>query len=112
MNSFISNLIYSFFIAFGVMLGATSFAGVAAFINDSPPLKTMLDVASSVKIWAVATALGGTFTSFEVFEGGIFRGEVRVLTKQILYILSALLGANMGFRVVKLIQRCGQLWIG
>jgi hypothetical protein len=110
MSFFISNLFYSFFIAFGVMLGASAFAGLGAIINNHPPLKTMFDLASSIKVWAVATALGGTFSSFEVFEEGIFRGEIRLLTKQILYILAALIGANMGFHVVKLLQRCGQLW--
>lgn len=110
MQSFISNLISSFLISFGVMLGACAFAGVGALVSNNPPLKTMIDLASSIKIWAVATALGGTFSSFEVFEEGVFKGEVRLLAKQVLYILAALIGANVGYNVVKLLQRCGQLW--
>lgn len=58
---FISNIIYSFLIAFGVIFGASSFAGFGALINNHPPLKTMIDLANSIKIWAVATALGGPF---------------------------------------------------
>lgn len=111
MPSFISNIIYSFFIAFGVMLGACTFAGIGAIINNHPPLKTMFDLASSVKIWAVATALGGTFSSFQVLEEGLFRGEVRLAIKQMLYILAALIGSNAGYSVLKLIKRCGELWI-
>jgi hypothetical protein len=110
MSAFISNVLYSFLIAFGVMLGASAFAGVGAIINDHPPLKTMYDLASSIKIWAVATALGGTFSSFEVLEDGVFRGEIRLMAKQILYILAALMGSKMGFNIIKLLQRCGQLW--
>lgn len=110
MNNFISNIFYSYFIAFGVMLGACTFAGVAAMINNHPPLKTMMDFASSVKIWAIATALGGTFTSFQVLDEGVFKGEVRLMIKQIAYVLAALLGANLGYYTLKLVERCGELW--
>ena len=71
MSNFISNIIYSFLIAFGVIIGASAFAGIGAIINNHPPLKTMLDLASSIKIWAVATALGGTFSSFQIIEEGV-----------------------------------------
>lgn len=110
MNNFISNIFYSYFIAFGVMLGACTFAGVAAMINNHPPLKTMMDFAGSVKIWAIATALGGTFTSFQVLDEGVFKGEVRLMIKQIAYVLAALLGANLGYYTLKLVERCGELW--
>ena len=71
----------------------------------------MSDVAASLKIWAVAVALGGTFSSFEVFEQGILKGEVRGMTKQIIYIIAALTGANIGYGFVTLIKKCGVLWI-
>lgn len=111
MSSFICNIIYSFLISLGVILGASFFSGVGALINNHPPLKTMMDLASSIKIWAVATALGGTFSSFEVIEGGIFKGEIGALIKQILYILSAMLGVNLGLRLLKLIEKCGEIWV-
>lgn len=111
MSNFISSIIYSFLISLGVILGASFFAGVGAVINNHPPLKTMMDLASSIKIWAVATALGGTFSSFEVIEGGIFKGEIGALIKQVIYILSALFGVNIGIKVLKLIQKCGEIWL-
>lgn len=110
MTNFISNVIYSFFVSFGVVLGACIFAGIGAVINNDPPLKTMYDLAASVKIWAVATALGGTFSSFELLEGGLFRGEVKLAIKQVLYILAALIGANLGFNIIKLLDKCGDIW--
>ena len=110
MGSFLSNMSYSFLIAFGVMFGSCTFAGIGAIINNHPPLKTMLDLASSIKIWAVAIALGGTFSSFQVIEEGLFKGEIKLMLKQIAYILAALLGANVGFYTLKLLERCGQLW--
>lgn len=110
MNGFISNTIYNFLIAFGVITGASIFAGIAALINDHPPLKTMLDIAGSIKIWAVAVALGGTFSSFEVIEKGIFKGEIRSIIKQAICVVVALMGANVGFNFIKLISKCGEVW--
>ena len=109
MTSFISNIIYSFYI-FWCSSWGLYFAGIGAVINNDPPLKTMYDLAASVKIWAVATALGGTFSSLELLEGGLFRGEVKLAIKQVLYILSALLGANLGFNLIKLLEKCGEIW--
>jgi hypothetical protein len=110
MHNFASNIVYSFLISMGVMLGASTFAGIGAVLNNHPPMKTMLDLAGSIKIWAVAVALGGTFTSFQVFDQGLLKGEIRSVVKQVIYILIALVGANMGYGFLKLIQRCGELW--
>ncbi|MCY6959113.1 YtrH family sporulation protein [Clostridium brassicae] len=111
MSNFISSSIYSFLVAFGVILGGSFFGGIGALINNHPPLKTMIDLANSIKIWAVATALGGTFSSFQLIEEGLFRGQITSLLKQIIYILASLIGANLGVRVIKLIQKCGDIWI-
>lgn len=111
MSNFVSNIIYSFLISFGVIIGASSFAGIGALITNNPPLRTMLNLAESIKIWAVATSLGGTFSSFQLIEEGIFRGEVGALIKQIVYILFALIGANLGYKFIKLVQKCGEIWI-
>lgn len=110
MREFLNNTIYNFLIAFGVITGASLFAGVAALVNDHPPLKTMLDIADSIKIWAVAVALGGTFSSFEIIEKGLLNGEVKSIIKQAIYVVMAVIGANAGFNFVKLISRCGEVW--
>jgi len=111
MIAFLGNLLYNFLIAFGVILGASVFAGIGALINNHPPLKTMLDVGKSIKIWAVAVALGGTFSSFQIIEQGLLKGELRAVIKQVGYILMALIGANTGYSFLKLIQRCSKLWM-
>lgn len=108
---FLNNVVYSFLISFGVIVGASFFAGVAALITNQPPLKTMLDISGSIKIWAVAVALGGTFSSFQILEQGLLRGEIKAIAKQAVYILVALLGANSGCNIIKLVQRCGELWM-
>ncbi len=108
--TFYSNVVHIFFIAFGVVIGASVFAGIGAIITDHPPLKTMIDIAGSVKIWALVAALGGTFTSFEIIEKGLFEGEFKSIIKQAIYVVSGLIGANIGYSVIRLIQKCGAIW--
>jgi len=111
MGVFIGNFIYNFLIAFGVIVGASFFAGIGALINNHPPLKTMIEVAGSIKIWAVAVALGGTFSAFQVIERGLLKGELKSVLKQLLYIFAALVGANLGCMLVRLLKRCAKLWM-
>lgn len=110
MSDFISNLINNFLIAFGVIIGASIFAGIGALITDRPPMKTMLDIADSIKIWAMAIALGGTFSSFKAIEKGLFHGEIKSIIKQALHVLTAIFGANTGYAFIKLLHKCGELW--
>lgn len=109
-TAFWNNLVLNCFIAFGVIVGASICAGLAAIVNNHPPIKTMVNVADSLKVWAVAVALGGTFQSIEVLDQGLLRGEIRSIAKQLVYIISALIGANAGYGLIMLIKTCGQLW--
>jgi len=111
MPSFLQDIVYELLIAFGVVVGASVFAGLGALINDNPPMKTMLDMAHSLKIWAVAIALGGTFSTLEVLDQGIWRGELKSILKQVIYIVTALTGSNLGYGFIKLIKICGELWM-
>lgn len=108
LSTLFNNMVNNFLISFGVVIGASIFGGIGAVITNDPPLKAMLDIASSIKIWAVAVTLGGTFPSFAAIEKGLFEGEFKSIVKQAIYVLTALLGANMGYNVIKLIQRCNE----
>ena len=108
--SFIQNLLYTFLIAFGIIIGGSLFAGIGAIINNRPPLKTMLDISASLKIWAVAASLGGTFSSFEIIEKGLLKGDFKSLLKQATYIVIALIGSNLGYSLIRLLEKCGSLW--
>ncbi|WP_313344043.1 YtrH family sporulation protein [Sedimentibacter sp.] len=110
MSSFYSSIVQNFLISFGVVIGASLFSGIGAIITNHPPYKIMMQVASSIKIWAIAASLGGTFSSFTVIEKGIFDGEIKTLAKQALYILISLSGANIGYEFIRLLQRCGCIW--
>lgn len=110
MSSFYTSVVQNFLISFGVVIGASLFSGIGAVITNHPPYKVMMQVAGSIKIWAIAASLGGTFSSFAVIEKGIFDGEIKTLAKQALYILISLSGANIGYEFIRLLQRCGFIW--
>lgn len=110
-NNVFTSMVHNFFVSFGVVVGASVFAGVGALLTNNPPLKAMLDIAGSIKLWAMAIALGDTFSSYAVIEKGLFAGEFKSMLKQGVYVLTALIGANLGYHVIKLIQRCGEdIW--
>jgi len=107
---YVSGLLYTFFISFGIVFGAGIFSGLAAIINNHPPIKTINDMAIEVKIWAVAASIGGTFSSVEMIEKGILKFEIDMVIKQIISILIALIGANVACLILKVLQRCGEYW--
>jgi len=106
----LEKLITNFCIAFGVVAGASVFAGLSAIVTNHPPLQTMVEIAASLKIWAVAITLGGTFSSFEALELGLFAGDVRTVLKQVFAIIAALMGANAGYTLIRLVEKCGRCW--
>lgn len=105
MSTFLSKAILDFFIAFGIVIGGAMVGGVGAVISLQPPTQTMLDVADRIKIWALAAAIGGTIDPMRVIESNFLGGNLSPAIKQILFLLSAFLGAHMGSELVKWV--CG-----
>jgi len=93
-------MIYSFFIALGVILGGALFGSAAAVLCNEKPIKMMLVFSEQLKLWAIIVALGGTFSSFEVLDLGILKGEFKAVVKQMLYIISAFAGAHIGYVIL------------
>lgn len=110
LSPFFTSVIHNFLVAFGVVIGASVFAGISAILTNKPPLEAMVDIAGSIKIWAMAIALGDTFSSFKAIEKGIFQGELLSIVKQGIHVVTALLGANAAYGYIRLVQRFGALW--
>ncbi len=100
MDSFENKILLIFFTALGVMLGSVMVGSLAAVLVRETPVSVMLKLARDMKIWAIAAAIGGTFSTFEIFETGLFSGEVRAVIKQVLYIISALAGTQAGYYLI------------
>lgn len=100
METFEHKVVLIFFSALGIMLGATLMGSLGAVLVREPPVATMLKMAREIKIWAIVAAIGGTFSTFEILESGLFQGEVRAVIKQVFYIVSALAGTQAGYFIL------------
>jgi len=89
-----------FFTSLGLILGAALVGSLGAVVARQPPTGTMLRLAQEIKIWAIVAAIGGTFSTIEIIESGIFQGDVIGLIKQIFYVLSSLAGAQLGYYII------------
>ena len=92
-----------FFTALGVVLGGSITGALAATIVGDSPLKIMFELSKELKLWAVITALGGTFTTLRVIEGGVFEGKINLLIKQFILLTAAFLGAQLGLWLISIL---------
>lgn len=96
-----AELLSTCLVAFGVVLGGSLFAGLAAALVDRLPIRTMVEMADRLKLWGTFAALGGTFSALRSIESGIFAGELGSATRQALHLLIAFGGAYLGFLLIQ-----------
>jgi hypothetical protein len=95
-------LVTTFLIALGVILGGSTLGSLGSFIFEGqPPFHTLLELAEKLKIWALMTALGGTFTAIKAIELGFLSGQPAEICKQLALIISAFGGAHIGYLLLK-----------
>ncbi|WP_051314810.1 YtrH family sporulation protein [Alteribacter aurantiacus] len=106
-RDFLATLIIDFFVAFGVILGGSIVGGIGAYLIGKPPMSIMHDLASSLKIWALVAAIGGTFDAISSLERGIFGGTHADIVKTLFMIFAALCGAHSGTVLIQWITQEG-----
>ncbi len=104
MTQFLTKLAIDFSVAFGIVLGGSMLGGIAAVIILQPPGDYMVKIAGNIKIWAMVAAIGGTIDPIRVIEFNFAEGYISPAIKQILYFISAFIGAQMAFNLIE--------WIG
>lgn len=106
-TDFLSKAIQDFFVAFGVVFGASLLAGMASIATMQPPgpAETMRQLAENVKIWAVVVAVGGSIDPIRFIESSVSAGYISPAVKQILLIVCAFLGAHSATELIRWI--CG-----
>ncbi|WP_096436089.1 YtrH family sporulation protein [Alteribacter populi] len=106
-KDFLATLIIDYFVAFGVIIGGTIVGGIGAYLIGKPPLSIMHDLASSLKIWALVAAIGGTFDAISTLERGIFEGTHADIFKTLIMIFAALSGAHSGTVLIQWLTQGG-----
>ncbi|ACL69074.1 YtrH family sporulation protein [Halothermothrix orenii] len=94
-----------FFIALGVVLGGSFIGSIGGVLINQPPLKTLTDIADDLKLYAIISAIGGTFTNLRMLEGVFTQGDLSIIVQQFFILLSAFMGAQLGYWLV--IVFCG-----
>jgi Sporulation protein YtrH len=97
---FFTHLFDSYFIAFGVLIGGALIGALGAFLTGKPLMTEIFRISSSIRIWAIVTAIGGTFDAISSFERGLFEGDTKDIFKTFLLILAALGGAQTGAALI------------
>ncbi|MEW6623848.1 MAG: YtrH family sporulation protein [Bacillota bacterium] len=100
MNTFGEKFLLVFCTSLGVVIGAALIGPIASILTGNPPIKTMLKIANDIKIWAIAAGIGGTFTTIEILQTGLFEGHFTVVAKQLLYFVAAFFGAQIGYSLI------------
>lgn len=94
-----NKIIPVFFIALGVVLGGSFVGSVGGIIISQSPLKVMGELADDLKLYAIICAIGGTFTNLRLLED-VFQGELIIIIQQFAMLLSAFLGAQLGYWLI------------
>jgi hypothetical protein len=100
-REFFMNIITNFSVALGVILGGAIIGSMGTFLVGKPPLHEMATLAKNLKFWAVVAAIGGTFDTIYKFERGYLDGSFLEIVKQIIFIVSALIGVNTGMMIIQ-----------
>lgn len=98
-----NRLVTVFFVAAGVVLGGSFIGGIAALYTKESPFKVMWDISQRLKLYAVISSIGGTFTNLRILEGGVFQGEFSIILQQVLVLLSGFLGSYFGVWIIKVL---------
>ncbi|CAM3450059.1 YtrH family sporulation protein [Marinicrinis lubricantis] len=101
MGLFITQMINYFLLAFGVVIGASLMSGIASVLTLQPPGYSMQEVAQRIKIWAIVASIGGTIDPFREMESHFLSSQYSPVIKQILYIVSAFMGAYCGTKLME-----------
>ena len=59
----------------------------------------MGELADDLKLYAIICAIGGTFTNLRLLED-VFQGELIIIIQQFAMLLSAFLGAQLGYWLI------------
>jgi hypothetical protein len=100
-QGFWATILLDFFIALGVVLGGAILGGIAAFICNAYPMERMMYLADQLKIWAMVAAIGGTFDTIKSFEVNIMGGQLSLAFQQLIFIISAFIGAHVGTLLIR-----------
>lgn len=101
MDRFVSTIMLDFCVALGIVLGGSMVGAMGAMLMHHPPMKTMLDLAGQLRIWAMVAAVGGSMDALKIIGDGVWGFHFSSVTKQFTYLVASFLGCQMGFYLIR-----------
>ncbi|MFC4769369.1 YtrH family sporulation protein [Effusibacillus consociatus] len=98
---FLSTIIFNFCVALGMVLGGSMVGALGAMLTHHPPMATMFKLADQLKIWALVAAIGGSVDALKIIGDSMWDFKFDSVAKQFAYLVSAFLGCQVGYYLVK-----------
>lgn len=90
-------LLSNFLVALGVTLVGSLGGATASLLVGGHPIDRLRYLADEMRLWGVLVAVSGSFEPLRNIGQGLFAGQTRLLVRQILFLLVAMLGAHIGY---------------
>lgn len=90
-------LLANFMIALGVTLGGSLSGAAASLLVGGHPMDRLRFLSEDLRLWGVLVAVSGSFEPLRNLEQGLFFGQGRALFRQVLLLVVAMAGSNLGY---------------
>jgi hypothetical protein len=98
-----ADLLETFAISFGVVVGGAFLAALAALISGGYPADTLLLAADRLKVWGAAAAMGGSLVNLRRIETGILRWQLHLLLRELVSLGLAFAGGVVAYALLSLL---------
>lgn len=100
-DALIGKLLSNFLVALGVTLGGSLSGAAASLLVGGHPMDRLRFLADEMRLWGILVAISGSFEPLRGLEMGLFAGQGRVLLRQVSYVLTAMVGANVAYYLLQ-----------
>lgn len=101
MDDTLGKLLSNFLIALGVTLGGSLSGAAASLLVGGHPMDRLRFLADEMRLWGILVAVSGSFEPLRGIEQGLFAGQGRVMARQVIAVLVAMVGANLGYYLLQ-----------
>lgn len=100
-DGFAAKLLSNFLIALGVTLGGSLSGAAASLLSGGHPLDRLRYLSEDLRLWGILVAVSGSFEPLRHLEQGLLFGQGRALFRQVVALVVAMAGANVGYFLIQ-----------
>jgi hypothetical protein len=92
-----ASLLGSFLLAMGVTIGGSLSGAAASLLTGGHPMDRLQYLADELRLWGILVGLSGSFNPLRNLSQGLLDLELKLLARQGVVLLAALLGAHVAY---------------